>query len=197
MVQTTIRAFMSPPTNRSIGQSQSTPPPGQSSPNANHEGESRELPKRVGKKAKKCQRQEHKRERKRAKLHRKCKNNSWQVDPGTPNSTVLTPDSGTPKSTAHTPMPSPGDKSAQGLLDSGDTNSSILFGDRSLTEMLCSDVTESGDRTHTSNCESNSEAILRLEAQVLAANIELHGVKGLPLDCFTSDWTTHLRNWSN
>ena len=45
-------------------------------------------------------------------------------------------------------------------------------------EMLFSDVTESGDRTHTSNCESNSEAILRLEAQVLAANIELNGVEG-------------------
>ena len=74
-------------------------------------------------------------------------------------------------------MPSPGDKSVQELLDNADTNSSILLGDKSLAEMLCTDIMESADRTPISYCESNSEAILRLEAQVLAANIELHCVK--------------------
>ena len=75
-------------------------------------------------------------------------------------------------------MPSPGDKSVPELLwDSGDidNNMSVLIDNRSLTDMLCS-VDKSHD-SHSKNPESSSDTILRLEAQVLAANIELNGVK--------------------
>ena len=75
-------------------------------------------------------------------------------------------------------MPSPGDKSVPELLwDRGDidNNMSVLIDNRSLTDMLCS-VDKSHD-SHSTNPESSSDTILRLEAQVLAANIELHGVK--------------------
>ena len=167
MVQPTMLGFLSPPTNGPSGLSQSTPPPGQSSPKANGK-KSRDLPKRGTKKSKKCQRQERKRERKRAKLHRQCKTN---VNSSTP---------GTPESTTPTPMPSPSDKSVPELLwDSGDidNNTSVLIADRSLTNMLCSVDKSLHHDSHSTNPESSSDTILRLEAQVLAANIELHGVK--------------------
>ena len=167
MVQPTMLGFLSPPANGPSGLSQSTPPPGQSSPKANGK-KSRDLPKRGTKKSKKCQRQERKRERKRAKLHRQCKTN---VNSSTP---------GTPESTTPTPMPSPSDKSVPELLwDSGDidNNASVLIADRSLTDMLCSVDKSLHHDSHSTNPESSSDTILRLEAQVLAANIELHGVK--------------------
>ena len=75
-------------------------------------------------------------------------------------------------------MPSPGDKSVPELLwDSGDidNNMSVLIDNRSLTDMLCS--FDKYHDSHSTNLESSSDTILRLEAQVLAANIELHGVK--------------------
>ena len=52
---------------------------------------------------------------------------------------------------------------------------SVLTDNRILTDMLCS-VDKSRD-SHSTNPESSSDTIVRLEAQVLAANIELHGLK--------------------
>ena len=51
----------------------------------------------------------------------------------------------------------------------------MLIGDKSLTDMLASVGEPRSDGEHPSR-ESYQDAILRLEARVLAANIELQGV---------------------
>ena len=146
-----------------------TPPPGQSSPKVNRP--TPDLPKRVSKGSKKMQKAKRKRERKRAKLHRSCKKDNTEVEPGTPQSDIVTP------------MPSPSERSTHetNAWDINDgANASMLVSDRSLTDMLASanmPISSQCDKdTEPHNEESNGDAVLRLEARVLAANIELQGV---------------------
>ena len=58
-------------------------------------------------------------------------------------------------------------------------NASMLVSDRSLTDMLSSanmPISSFDKDTEPHNEESNGDAVLRLEARVLATNIELQGV---------------------
>ena len=75
MVQTKLTGFLSPPPRPSRDQSQSTPHPNQVSPIGRPQSLP-DLPKHVKKKSKRVLKAERKRERKRAKLQRACKNNN-------------------------------------------------------------------------------------------------------------------------
>ena len=166
MVQTTLAGFLSPPTRRSQSQSLSTPPPGQSSPRARaastpsvaSRGQSKKKSKRVLK-------NERKRERKRAKLLRACKKN------------VSTATS-SPTPSQITPMPSPSHGAGfDPQSNPGDNHDRILITDQSLTDLLA--ATDVGDPLNNSvnenitASESDDQMILRLEAKLLATNIEL------------------------
>ena len=162
MMQGKITGFLSPPTACSRNQSLGTPPPGQSRPKTTPD-----LPKRVSKKSKKLKKEQRKRQRKRAKLHRACKRDNPDVEPCTPERNDVTP------------MPSPNEQSTLGMHEWDvhcETYTSMLIGDKSLTDMLASVGEPRSDGEHPSRGESYQDAILRLEARVLAANIELQGV---------------------
>ena len=155
MVQEKITGFLSPPTAGSRSQSLRTPPPGQSSPKVTT---TPDLPKRVSKKSKKLKKEQRKREWKRARLHRACKRDTQDTQPTTPERDDITP------------MPSPNGQCMNEWGVHPETDASMLVGDKSLTDMLASVGEPEQDR------ESNQDAVLRLEARVLAASIELQGV---------------------
>ena len=164
MVQTTLTGFLSPPPRRQGSQSSSTPPPGQASPKG-REHSTPDLPKRTKKKSKRVLKGERKKERRRAKLMRKCKENATNAD----ISTV---------STQITPMPSPSHCDDFNIeINPCDTDEHILLTDRSLTDLLAS--ADAGDHSNDSSHdkstmpESNEEMILRLEAKLLATNNEI------------------------
>ena len=77
-------------------------------------------------------------------------------------------------------MPSPNEQSTPGVREWGvhcDPDASMLVSDKSLTDMLASVGEPMPDgEDQLSSGESNQDAMLRLEARVLAANIELQGV---------------------
>ena len=114
------------------------------------------------------QKAKRKRKRKRAKLHRSCKKDKTEVEPGTPQSGIVTQ------------MPSPSElftheTNAWDINDGA--NASMLVSDRSLTDMLASanmPISSCDKDTEPHNEESTGVAVLHPEARVLAANIELH-----------------------
>ena len=165
MVQTTLAGFLSPPSRRPESQSSLlTPPPGQSSPRR-HGHSTPNGANRGKKKSKRVLKNERKRERKRAKLLRACKKN-------------VTIETSSPTTGQITPMPSPChnvDFDPQNCPC--DNNDGALITDQSLTDLLAAtDVTNfSNDSSNSNNSlpESNDQMILRLEAKLLATNIEL------------------------
>ena len=96
---------------------------------------------------------------------RKCKENATNADISTVSSQT-------------TPMPSPSHCDDFNIeINPCDTDEHILLTDRSLTDLLAS--ADAGDHSNDSSHdkstmpESNEEIILRLEAKLLATNIEI------------------------
>ena len=164
MVQTTLTGFLSPPPGGTGGQSPSTPPPRQASPVAQVgsqecRNETRAAPQRKAKKSKKVQRTGKKEKRKRAKLNRQTKKDSCIKDPGT----HVTSDK--------TPVKS--NRSNTRCDNDNHANCSFLDNDKSLTDMLASESNIDRQSTYT---ESADDLVLRLEAQAVAADIEIQGL---------------------
>ena len=154
MLQTTMAHFLSPPTRHSSNPSQTRP---RHVIPRNYRQGPRRSPKRYKK-------QECKRERRRARLHRACKDDK-----------VAEPQ--IPQSSTPTPMPSPGDLSLDGAAHDG-----ILITNQSLSELRAStnhtgDISSHNDKDldTDSSLQSNdcSDRIVRLEANLVAVNLDL------------------------
>ena len=99
-----------------------------------------------------------------AKQNRKKKTDSRPADVGTPVSSDVTP------------MPSPDQQSPCAPLekDLQKSSCSILDSNRSLTDMLAS---ENINITQSKCTESHDDFVLRLEPRIVAADIEIQGLR--------------------